>query len=151
MTVLVAPTGLHPDRSNERWHAHTLHGGTIASVVVASSASGHGWFARTTLRDRGLRPIGGGWTGGPYPSPEAAHEAGRLAALRLHKALVGLREVVQPSRAVLDGEPAEGYRSHALRRYVQAQQHAPDVIERGVVEAVAVADAPAELASLVGE
>jgi hypothetical protein len=121
MTHLAVPDWMNPSRVQplEHWHAITMHGGLIASVVV-SCAGGAAWTVRTQLRDRSLQPVGEGSTNGPFATEEAALRAGRAAAWRLHRAAVGMREI--PPQAVAFAPPPSGWRSQALRRFAQAQR-----------------------------
>lgn len=121
MTDLAVPDWMNPSRAqpSEHWHAITMRGGLIASVVV-SCVGGATWKVRTQLRDRSLRPVGESSTNGPFATAETALRAGRAAAWRLHRAAVGMREV--PPQAVAFAPPPSGWRSRALRRFAQAQR-----------------------------
>lgn len=121
MTHLAVPDWMSTSRQQavEHWHAITMREGLVASVVLSCAGDGT-WTVRTQLRDRSLRPVGEVSTNGPFATEDAALLAGRAAAWRLHRAAVGMHEVLD--QAVVFAPPPGGWRSQALRRLAQAQR-----------------------------
>ena len=121
MTDLAVPSWMEPRgaQATEKWHATVMQGGLVSSVVVVSGSEGC-WSVRTQLRDRALRPVGEARASGPFSTQEEALRAGEAAASRLHKSIVGIREVPQP--AFVMTPPPGGFQSQALRRYARLQQ-----------------------------
>ena len=141
MTVLLAPAWMDAKRAGpiEHWHSTVMHGGVISSVVVGCNAHGT-WTVRTQLRDRALNSLGDSWKSGPFDTHEAALDAGHVAALRLHKALVGTHQVPELPSKIAILQPVGGYQSQALRRFAQAQpgtqaMRLPMVLAKQVAEA----------------
>ena len=120
MTDLAVPSWMQRRRAQdaEHWHAQVMRGGLIAGVVVARSEGS--WTARTQLRDRSLRPVGECVESGPFATEDAALRAGQAAGWRLHKAIVGMREVAEPVVAM--SPPPGGFQSQALRRFARIQR-----------------------------